>query len=75
MDGEEWLYPMTPLDFFLRGIVNNNVYRTSIENIVELRRRIVIEVHSITKETLSDVFSNVLKTMNLCISNTYCDLI
>ena len=59
---------LTPLDFFLRGTVKNNVYRTPIENVTELKRRIVDEVHSITKETSSDVFSNVLKRINLCIS-------
>ena len=59
---------LTPLDFFLWSTVKNNVYGTPIENVTELERRILDEVHSIHKETLSDVFSNVLKRMNLCIS-------
>lgn len=59
---------LTPLDFFLWGTVKNNVYRTPVKNITELKRRIVDEVQSITKETLSNVFSNVLKRMDLCIS-------
>ena len=48
---------LTPLDFFLWGHVKSNIYK----NLTELKRRINTEIKSISKETLSDVFSNIVK--------------
>ena len=59
---------LTPLDFFLWGHVKSNIYKTSVKNLTELKRRINYEIKSIFKETLSDVFSNIVKRMDLCIS-------
>ena len=59
---------LTPLGFFLWGHVKSNIYKTRVKNLTELKRRINNEIKSISKETLSDVFSNIVKRMNLCIS-------
>jgi hypothetical protein len=59
---------LTPLDFFLWGHVKNNVYKSPIKDMNDLKTKIEMEIKSITKETLSNVFSNIVKRMNLCIS-------
>lgn len=59
---------LTPLDFFLWGHVKNNVYKSPIKDMNELKTKIEMEIKSITKETLCNVFSNIVKRMNLCIS-------
>ena len=55
---------LTPLHFFLWAHVKSNIYKTPVKNLTEFKRGI----KSISKETLSDVFSNIVKTMDLCIS-------
>ena len=47
---------LTPLDFYLWGHLKNNVYKSPIKNLDELKIRIDNEVRSISKRTLSDVF-------------------
>ena len=59
---------LTPLDFFLWDHVKSNIYKTPVKNLTELKRKINNEIKSISKETLSDVFSNIVKRMDLCIS-------
>ena len=61
---------LTPLHlhFFLWGHVKNKVYKTPVNDISDLKERINNEIKSISKDTLSNVFSNILKRMNLCIS-------
>ena len=59
---------LTPLDFFLWGHVKSNIYKTLVKNLTKSKRRINNEIKSISKETLSDVFSNIVKRMDLCIS-------
>jgi hypothetical protein len=59
---------LTPLDFFLWGHIKNNIYKTPVKDMDELKMRIDTEIKSISKTTLSNVFSNILKRMDLCIS-------
>ncbi|CAF3947430.1 unnamed protein product, partial [Rotaria magnacalcarata] len=59
---------LTPLDFFLWEHIKNNIYKTLIKDITELKRRIETEIKSISKEILYNGFSNISKRMNLCIS-------
>ena len=59
---------LIPLDFFLWGHVKSNIYKTPVKNLTELKGRINNEIKSISKETLSDVFSNIVKRMDVCIS-------
>ena len=57
-----------PLDFYLWGHLKSNVYKSPMKDIDELKMRINMEIKSISKETLYNVFLNVVKRMNLCIS-------
>ncbi|CAF1581905.1 unnamed protein product [Rotaria sp. Silwood1] len=59
---------LTPLDFYLWGHLKNNVYQSPIKDLDELKTRIHNEIKSISKTTLSNVFSNIIKRMELCIS-------
>ncbi|CAF3419729.1 unnamed protein product [Rotaria sp. Silwood2] len=59
---------LTPLDFFLWVHVKKNVYKTPIKHMAELKMRIDKEIKSIPKETLCNVFSDIAKRMDLCIS-------
>jgi hypothetical protein len=59
---------LTPLDFFLWGYLKDNVYKTSMKDLNELKARIANEIRMISKETLCNVFSNILKRMHMCIS-------
>lgn len=60
---------LTPLDFYLWGHLKNIIYQSPIKDLNELRTRIESEIQSISKETLSNVFTNVAKRMHLCIQN------
>jgi hypothetical protein len=59
---------LTPFDFFLWGHIKNNVNKTPIKDMAELKMRIDKEIKLISKETLCNVFSNISKRMDLCIS-------
>jgi hypothetical protein len=59
---------LTPLDFFLWGYVKANVYQSRYANLAELKGAIHQEIKAISKKTLPDVFSNILKRMDLCVS-------
>ena len=60
---------LTPLDFFLWGHLKNIIYKTPIQDLTELRRRINNEIKSISTETLNNVFLNIVKRMHLCIES------
>ena len=62
------LLDLTLLDFFLWGHLKNVVYLSSCEDLTELKSRIHDEIKSISQKTLYDVFSNIWKRMNLCVS-------
>lgn len=59
---------LSPLDFFLWGHIKNNIYKSPIKNLDELKTKIDYEIRMVSKETLRNVFANVVKRMNLCIS-------
>jgi transposase len=59
---------LTPLDFFLWGHVKTNVYKTKVQDIDDLKARITQEIKTIKTETLHNVFSEISKRMNFCIS-------
>ena len=58
---------LTPLDFFLWGHVKSNVYKTTVEDINDLKTRIIEEIQAINKKTLHNVFLEVEKRLNFCI--------
>ncbi len=47
--------------------MKNVVYKDPVRDIAELQRRINDEITSISKQTLCNVFQNIVKRMNLCI--------
>ena len=59
---------LSPLDFFLCGSVKNNIYKSSVGNLDERKIKIVDEIKDISRRTLSDVFSNLVRKIHLCIS-------
>lgn len=58
---------LTPLDFYLWGYIKSNVYKTKVEDICELKNRIEKEIKAIKKETLQNVFNDILKRLKFCI--------
>ena len=59
---------LSMLDFFLCGYVKNNIYKSPIRNLDELKIKIADEIENIGRKTLSDVFSHLVKKMHLWIS-------
>ena len=59
---------LTSLNFFLWGHLKNVVCISLCEDLTELKSRIHDEIKSISQKTLFDVFSNISKRMNLCVS-------
>ena len=57
-----------PLDFYLWVHLKSNVYKSPIKDGDELKIRINMEMKSISKGTLNNVFLNIVKRMNRCIS-------
>ena len=53
---------------FFWGRVMNNICKLPIGNLDELKIKIADEIKNILRKTLSDVFSNLVKKMHLCIS-------
>ena len=63
---------MTPLDFFLWGYIKSNIYNNNIKDLNDLKSKITQEIRAIEKETLKNVFLEVEKRLNFCIS-VQCD--
>jgi hypothetical protein len=59
---------MTPLDFFLWGYIKSNIYNNNIKDLNDLKSKITQEIRAIEKETLKNVFLEVEKRLNFCIS-------
>jgi len=59
---------LTLLNFCLWGHVKNAICKALIKDLTELKIKINNEIKSISKETLHNVFSNIVKRMDLCIS-------
>jgi hypothetical protein len=47
---------VTPLDFFLGGLIKTNIYKTKVQDIDDLKTRIKEEIEAIKTETLRNVF-------------------
>lgn len=58
---------MTPLDFFLWGHIKSLVYRTPVEDEVNLVNRILDAFRTITPAMLERVQTNILRRAHLCI--------
>jgi hypothetical protein len=59
---------MIPLDFFLWGYIKSNIYNNNIKDLNDLKSKITQEIRAIEKETLKNVFLEVEKRLNFCIS-------
>ena len=59
---------LSPLDFFLWGYIRTNIYKTRIKDFNDLKTRITEEIQSIEKKTLHNVFVEITKRLNFCIS-------
>ncbi len=53
--------------FFLWGYVKTSIYKTSVNNIDDLKKRITDQIKSIEQETLNKVFGTIVKRLELCI--------
>jgi hypothetical protein len=49
------------------GHLKNIIYQSPIKDLNELKMKIKNEIKSISKDTLYNVFENILKRMELCI--------
>ena len=62
-------FPDLPLlDFFLWAYIKNNIYKSPIRNLDEPKLKMADEIENISRKTMSDVFSNLIKKMHLCLS-------
>ena len=58
---------LTPMDYFLWGHLKINVYKARVQDINDLKTRIIEEIRAISKETLHDVFLEVEKRLKFCV--------
>jgi len=59
---------VTPLDFFLGGLIKTNIYKTKVQDIDDLKTRIKEEIEAIKTEMLYHVFMKISKRVNFYIS-------
>ncbi len=59
---------LTPLDFFLWGHIKTNIYKTRIKDLNDSKAPIIQQIQLIEKQTLHDVFLEIVRRLNLCIS-------
>ncbi len=59
---------LSPLDFFLWAYLLKIVYKTAVQNIPDLKTQIEEEIKKVSKQTLKNVFSNLLKLARACIA-------
>lgn len=58
---------LSPLDYFLWGCLKDKIYKTNIENVEELRRRIMTAFGSIRRRDIQRAVNNIRKRAALCI--------
>ena len=58
---------LTPLDFYLWDYIKTNVYKTSVNDIDDLKDRIEREIKAIRKDALNNVFDGIVKRLKFCI--------
>lgn len=59
---------LTPLDFCLWGYIKTNIYKTKVKDLDDLKTRITQQIQLIEKKTLENVFVEIRKRLNFCIS-------
>jgi hypothetical protein len=55
------------IKFFLWGHIKTNIYETKVDDIDDLKARIMDEIEAIKKDTLSNVFLEIKKRLTFCI--------
>ena len=58
---------LTPLDFYLFPYLKNTVHQQQINNLEELQNRITELIAQVQPETLSNVFDNLTRRVQLCL--------
>jgi hypothetical protein len=56
------------LHFFLWGYIKSNIYKNNIKDLNDFNSKITQEIQAIKKETLKNVFLEIEKRLNFCIS-------
>ena len=59
---------LNTVGLFLWGHIKTNIYKTRIKDLDDLKDRITQEIQLIDKKTLHDVFLEIGKRLNFCIS-------
>lgn len=57
----------TPCDFFLWGYLKSKVYRTRVNNVIELRQRIVAAAAAIPPDMIRKATHSVIRRARLCV--------
>jgi hypothetical protein len=57
-----------PLDFYLSGLLKENVYKNNPHILEELKQNIELCISNVTAETLHQAASNMRKRVNACIA-------
>ena len=66
-DGKvRWSLDLTPLDFFLWGHIEEQVYKDNISNITHLKQKIVEEFEKLNDISLHSVQISLIHRANLC---------
>uniref|UniRef100_A0A914PQU3 DUF4817 domain-containing protein n=1 Tax=Panagrolaimus davidi TaxID=227884 RepID=A0A914PQU3_9BILA len=58
---------LTPMDYFLWGILKSKVYRTPLANLAELRARIIEAFAEVTPEMIQNVIASYERRLRKCI--------
>jgi hypothetical protein len=59
---------LTSLDFVLWGHIKTNIYKTTVQDVDDLKVRLTQYIETIEKESLRNVFLEISKRLNVCIS-------
>jgi hypothetical protein len=59
---------LIPLDFFLSRLIKANIYKTKVQDIDKLKMRIKQEIEAIKTEKLRNIFMEISKRLNFCVS-------
>jgi hypothetical protein len=59
---------LDPIGFFLWDHIKTNIYKTNVKDLNDLKNRITQEINAIKKETLHNVFLEIVKRLHFSIS-------
>ncbi len=65
---------LTPIDFYLWGYVVDHVFKTPVQNITQLKRRITRAVRSVTQEMITKVWENMENRLDAILRETGCHI-